>query len=209
MYYVTVPAVTRPRVRFRREAARMISTICNPFLTALTLFVILSHMLANSTSEFWRLLFLSSFFTAIGPMLYTYWCYTHGQISDFDMSVRTERDAVFSGFIAFYFFGTVTLAFCHAPALLVATMAGYTANAVIVGAITHHWKISTHAIGITAPLVVLWILYKPAPLPFFLLIPLVGWARLYLKAHTPAQVIAGTALATVTVLFFFRVYHVG
>ena len=124
------------------------------------------------------------------------------------MSVRSEREAVFGGFIAFYCAGTIVLAISHAPALLVASMAGYTANTIIVGFITRYWKISTHAIGITAPLVALWTLYHPAPLPFFVLIPLVAWARVYLKAHTIAQVVAGTALAACTVIFFFKIYHV-
>ncbi len=200
--------IRRGSIRFRREAARIISTTCNPFLTALTLFVILSYRLADNTSDFWMLLFISSFFTAVGPMIFVFWAYATDKISDLDMSVRSEREAVFGAFIAFYCSGTLVLAATQAPALLIASMAGYTANMVIVGFITRYWKISTHAIGITAPIVALWTLYKPAPLPFFILIPLVAWARVYLKAHTIAQVVAGTALATATVIFFFKIYHV-
>lgn len=200
--------IRRGSIRFRREAARIISTTCNPFVTALTLFVILSFSLANSTAELWRLLAITSFFTAVGPMLFIFWAYSTDRISDLDMSIRSEREAVFGGFIAFYCVGTIVLALTHAPTLLVASMAGYTANTIIVGIITRYWKISTHALGITAPLVALWTLYHPAPLPFFVLIPLVGWARVYLKAHTIAQVVAGTALAAFTVMFFFKIYHV-
>ena len=198
----------RGSLRFRREAARIISTTCNPFITALTLFVILSYSLAHGTGEFWRLLFISAFFTAIGPMLFVFWAYSTDRISDLDMSVRSEREAVFGAFVAFYCIGTLVLGCIHAPLLLVASMAGYSANTIIVGLITRYWKISTHAIGITAPLVALWTLFKPAPLPFFVLIPLVAWARVYLKAHTVAQVIAGTALAAITVIVFFKIYHV-
>jgi membrane-associated phospholipid phosphatase len=195
-------------IRFRRQAARLISTVCNPFLTTLILFVLFSHGLASSTADFWRLLAITSFFTAIGPMLFVYWCYATDRISDLDMSVRSEREAIFGVFVAFYLAGTCALALLHAPALLIASMAGYTANTFIVGIITRYWKISTHALGITAPLVALWVMYKPAPLPFFILIPLVAWARVYLKAHTIAQVVAGTALAAITVIVFFKVYHV-
>lgn len=186
----------------------MISTLCNPFLTTLTFFVILSHALAATTAEFWRLLFLTSFFTAIGPMLFISWCHATGRISDLDMSVRAEREAVFGVFVAFYLGGTLTAAFSHAPALLVASLAGYTANTAIVSIITRYWKISTHTLGITAPLVALWVLYRPAPLPWVVLIPLVAWARVYLKAHTLAQALAGMALAAVTVIAFFKLYHV-
>ncbi len=62
--------------------------------------------------------------------------------------------------------------------------------------------------GITAPLVALTYLYGWDPLPFLILIPLVGWSRVYLKAHTIAQVCAGTLLGAVSVVLFFRIFRV-
>lgn len=141
-------------------------------------------------------------------MLFVLWCYATDRITDLDMSVRSERATLFGVFIMFYFTGTVVLWISHAPALLVATMAGYTLNTTLVGLITRWWKISTHATGIAAPIVVLLAHFGPAPLPLLLLIPLVGWARLYLHAHTPLQVIAGTVLGAGSVLIFLRLFHV-
>jgi membrane-associated phospholipid phosphatase len=194
--------------RVWRDLARIISTIFNPFLTALALFVILAHATARDTGDFWRLLFLSSFFTSIGPMLYVFWLYASDRISDLDMSVRHEREAVFGAFVVFYLAGTIVLWLVHAPTLIVASMAGYTLSTIVVQYITRYWKISTHALGITAPLVVLTVLYKWQPLPFLVLIPMVMWARVYLKAHTVTQVIAGCLLGAFSVAFFFRLFHV-
>jgi membrane-associated phospholipid phosphatase len=95
----------------------------------------------------------------------------------------------------------------HAPALLVASMAGYTAAALVVQYITRYWKISTHALGITAPLVVLIYLYGEQPLPFLVLIPIVAWSRVWLRAHTTLQVLAGIALGATSVLVFFRIFR--
>jgi hypothetical protein len=61
--------------RVWRDLARILSTIFNPFLTALALFVILAHIGAKDTLDFWRLLFVSTFFTSLGPMLYVFWLY--------------------------------------------------------------------------------------------------------------------------------------
>jgi membrane-associated phospholipid phosphatase len=194
--------------RVWRDLARILSTIFNPFLTALALFVILSHIRARTTEEFWSMLFMSTFFTSIGPMLFIFWLYASDRISDLDMSVREEREKVFGVFVVFYLFGTVTLWLSHASSLLIATMAGYTVSTIVVQYITRYWKISTHALGITAPLVVLCLLYGVQPLPFLILIPSVCWARVYLKAHTVAQVIAGAALAAVNVTLFFWLFHV-
>ncbi|MEO6913233.1 MAG: hypothetical protein ABI182_04325 [Candidatus Baltobacteraceae bacterium] len=202
---VVVPIKTR---RVWRDLARIVSTIFNPFLTALALFIILAHARATDTVNFWYLLFLSTVFTSIGPMLYVFWLYATDRISDLDMSIRGERESVFGTFVIFYLLGTVTLWRTHAPLLLVATLAGYTLSTVLVLVITRYWKISTHALGITAPLVALSLLYGKQVLPFFILIPMVAWARVYLKAHTVGQVIAGSVLATGSTVFFFWAFHI-
>ena len=194
--------------RVWRDLARILSTIFNPFLTALALFIILSHIRARTTEEFWWLLFLSTFFTSIAPMLFIFWLYATDRISDLDMSVREEREKVFGVFVVFYLLGTITLWLTHSPRLLIATMAGYSLSTIIVQYITRYWKISTHALGITAPLVALCLLYGRQPLPFLALIPSVCWARVYLKAHTVMQVIAGAVLGALSVVLFFYLFHV-
>jgi len=192
-----------------RDLARIFSTIFNPFLTALALFIILSHARATNVSNFWWLLFLSTFFTSIGPMLFVFWLYSTDRISDLDMSIRSERETVFGAFVVFYLLGTVALWITHSPKLLIAAMAGFTLSTIVVQYITRYWKISTHALGITAPLVALTLLYGWDELfPFWILLPMVCWARVYLKAHTVAQVIAGSALATFSVVFFFWLFKI-
>src|SRR6185437_8512371 len=203
------PVVPLRNRRVWHDLARILSTIFNPFLTALALFVILAHISATDTVDFWRLLFLSTAFTSIGPMLYVFWLYSTDRISDLDMSVRRERELVFSTFVVFYLLGALALWLAHAPRLMIAAMLGYFASTFVVGYITRFWKISTHAIGITAPLVALTMLYGRQPLPFLVLIPMVCWARVYLKAHTIAQVVAGAVLATLTTILFFYLFHVG
>ncbi len=169
--------------------------------------MILAHATAHSTEEFWYLFFLSSFFTSIGPMLFVFWLYATERISDLDMSKRSERETVFGAFVVSYLLGTIILWLTHAPTFLIASMAGYTLSTFIVQYITRYWKISTHALGITAPLVALCIIYGRQPLPFLVLIPTVCWARVYLGAHTVSQVIAGAALAAFSVMLFFRIFH--
>jgi len=210
----SVPTPLRPtpmrssrRRRVLTDLARIFSTICNPFVTALVLFVIIAHQLATDTPTFWKLLFTSTVFTSIGPMLYVLWLYSTDRIADLDMSVRSEREKVFFVFVVFYAIGRCVLWLSHAPPLLTATMAGYTAASLVVQYITRYWKISTHALGITAPLVVMVHLYGLQPLPFLVLIPLVGWSRVWLRAHTVLQVVAGIGLGAFSVLFFFRVFH--
>lgn len=186
----------------------MVSTVCNPFVTPLVLFVLLCAATTQSVPTFWWRVLATAFFTSIAPMLFVFWLYAADRIADLDMSQREEREKVFSVFVVFYLLGTFALWATHAPAVLIASMAGYTAAAFGVQLITRYWKISTHALGITAPLVALTYLYGGEPLPFLVLIPLVGWSRVYLRAHTIAQVVAGTALGALSVVIFFQIFHV-
>jgi membrane-associated phospholipid phosphatase len=208
-----MPRAPRAPVPFRRrrvwsDLARIFSTVFNPFLTSFALFVILAHAFGTGPIGFWELLFASTFFTSIGPMLFVLWLYATDRITDLDMSRRQEREAVFSAFVVFYLAGTIALWLLHAPPMLVASMAGYAASALVVQLITRYWKISTHALGITAPLVVLLVLYGREPIPFLVLIPIVCWARVYLRAHTVTQVVAGCALGAFSVLLFFRIFKI-
>ena len=202
--------ITQLRVRKRvwTDVARIFSTVCNPFLTSLALFVILAGARSTGSRDFMVLLFNSAFFTSIAPMLFIFYLYATDRISDLDMSIRAERERVFIAFVIFYALGAIDLWLIHAPTIMTASMAGYAASALIVQWITRYWKISTHALGVTAPLVALTVLFGERPVPFYALIPLVGWSRVYLRAHTLLQVLAGTLLAIVNTLLFFRVFHV-
>lgn len=205
----TSPLPLRVRPRVWTDTARIFSTVCNPFVTSLALFVILAGARSRGTTDFWVLLFNSAFFTSIGPMLYVFTLYATDRISDLDMSIRSERQKVFGAFVIFFVLGTVDLALIHAPTIMTATMAALAASSLVVQIITMFWKISTHALGITAPLVASLYLFGGKPLPFFVLIPIVGWARVYLKAHTVLQVVAGTALGAVSTVIFFALFRVG
>lgn len=205
---VQAPTPIRVRKRVWTDVARIFSTVCNPFLTSLALFVILAGARSNGPTDFWVLLFNSAFFTSIGPMLFIFYLYATDRISDLDMSIREERERVFIAFVIFYAAGALDLWLIRAPVIMTASMAGYAASALVVQWITRYWKISTHALGITAPLVALTVLYGEKPAPFYALIPIIGWSRVYLRAHTVLQVVAGTLLALVTTLVFFRFFHV-
>jgi len=202
------PHTVRLRPRVWTDVARIFSTVCNPFLTALVLFVILAGARSHDPTDFWILLFNSIAFTSIGPMLYIFWLYATNRISDLDMSVRSERERVFGAFVLSYALGTIDLALIHAPAIMTASMAAYTASSLIVQGITRSWKISTHALGITAPIIALMYIFGREPLPFLILIPIVWWARVYLRAHTVLQVLAGTGLAAISTVTFFAIFRI-
>ena len=119
------------------------------------------------------------------------------------------RILIVAALLSALFVGATHRARADSRPLTLAAMLGYLVSTLIVQYITRYWKISTHALGITAPLTALTLLYGRQPLPFMVLIPMVCWARVYLKSHTIMQVVAGAGLAVATTAFFFSLFHVG
>ena len=189
------------------EFARTLSTIFNPFLCATALFVIVSHVYSASTLHFWELSFAGLLFYAIAPVLSLFYLYLSGRISDFDMSDRIERSRAFLTFVIIDLAAAIVLTLAHAAVQLVAIAWGLFTATVAIMIITRWWKISTHAFGITGPFAVMYVLFGLAPLPYVIIVPLVWWARVYLRAHTASQVFAGAVLAVASTIIVFRLFH--
>jgi hypothetical protein len=160
------------------EFARSLSTIFNPFICATALFIIVARAFSSSTLDFWALSFAGLFFFTIAPMLCVFYLYLSGRISDFDMSDRSERRRAFIAFVIVDLVAALFLTTVHAPTVLV-----------------------------TGPFTVMFLLFGLAPLPYVAIVPLVWWARVYLRAHTIAQVLAGATLAVVSTLAVFRLFR--
>jgi membrane-associated phospholipid phosphatase len=194
--------------RAAAEFARTLSTVFNPFLTATTLFIIVSHAFAyRSTLEFWVYSIIGVVFFAAAPLSFVLYLYLTGRISDFDMSERPERERVFAGFVIIYLFAALALSLARAPVPLQAITWGSWATALTSMIVTRWWKISTHAFGITGPFAAMFLLFNLQPLPYVALVPLVCWARVYLRSHTVGQVLGGAGLAIANTLVIFRLFH--
>jgi membrane-associated phospholipid phosphatase len=194
--------------RAAAEFARTLSTIFNPFLTATALFIIVAHAFANhSTPQFWAYSATGVVFFTIAPLSFVLYLYLTGRISDFEMSERPERERVFAGFVVIYLIAAVALSVIRAPVQLQAITWGCWGTAVASMVVTRYWKISTHAFGITGPFAAMFLLFGLQPLPYAVVVPLVCWARVYLRSHTVGQVIGGASLAVLNSLIVFRLFH--
>lgn len=189
------------------EFARSLSTIFNPFICATVLFVIVARAFSSSTIHFWELSIAGLFFFTIAPMLCVFYLYLSGRIGDFDMSDRLERSRAFIALVIVYTSAALFLMVVRAPTVLIAITWGYVGATVAIMIITRWWKISTHAFGITGPFAVMFLLFGLQPLPYVAVVPLVCWARCYLRAHSVAQVLAGVTLAVISTLAVFRLFH--
>jgi membrane-associated phospholipid phosphatase len=126
--------------------------------------------------------------------------------ADFNISDRKIRQRAYyfaiisylAGAVIFSYFGNkmlCSISFCYATVTF------------SLAAINLRWKISAHTAGVTGPLTALTYVFGSAVLPFHLLVLPVMWLRVKMKAHTFAQVIAGSvAAAIVTFITYLTIW---
>ena len=145
--------------------------------------------------------------TVLLPFILVFALYKAGIISSLTLYKRSDRfiPQIFSCFLYIVLSAGVIYKMGAANPMSLAMIAN-TLSVLGITFITRFWKISTHAAGAMGFLSITGMLYARHPAPHFLVVFLVisvlcisvCFARLYLKAHTVSQVIAGGILGLIT-----------
>ncbi len=96
-----------------------------------------------------------------------------------------------------YAVGVGALIVLGSPILVTLLMFCYATNTAVMFAINVSWRASVHAMGIAGPTMALVFGFGVLGALLSLLLPLVGWSRIRLGAHTPSQVVVGALLGFV------------
>ncbi len=171
--------------------AHFTSNILIPPTWSLILIWVLAIKYGHSAGLIFAWGIVGSIFAAILPVLYVGWLQRHGKISHFHIPIRSERNAPYLLSLGLLIFAYFFLWILKAPSLLLAATLASVGNTFFIFIVNIFWKISAHMMGAAAPLVAFSFAFGKWVLPFFLLLVLIGWSRVRLKAHTLAQVIAG------------------
>lgn len=176
----------------KEPLANFISTVSNPPLVAIPVFLVINYALLYEGDWLWFST-ISIFFVSILPII-TSSLWIKKKNLEVDMPQREDRIYPLLLVILSYTIGVVVLYTLGAPLLTTVLMICYLTNTIVVLMISLYWKISIHAMGIAGPATVIIYLFGWPGLLFSLLVPLVLWSRLYLKRHTSAQLMVGTGL---------------
>jgi membrane-associated phospholipid phosphatase len=178
-----------------KKFSSVISFIFNPLLIAVYVFssLIFSHNhLAHK--EKWILWFVTLFFVTILPTIYLMNLRKRKEIQSLDIDDRKKRIVpLLLGFVCFSI-GFIILYLLNAPGIVLGLMFCYVSNTLIVWLITIFWKVSVHAIGVSGPMMALFIYFGQYVLPLFIIVVLIGMSRIVLNKHTPMQVMVGTGI---------------
>jgi len=185
----------------RESLAKAVTLLMNAPLLAVATFVYI--YLTDITGPSPTVLLTAIFFSGILPVLIIFIQRRSGIVKEMMINERDERTKPFLGAIFSYVLGLLTLAYLGAPVATIYLMACYLVNSLFMMIITLRYKISIHASGVAGPATFLVYQYGVRLWPLTLVMVVVGWARLELKAHTVGQIVWGvlvTVLLTLTQL---------
>jgi membrane-associated phospholipid phosphatase len=191
--------------------ARILTYIFHPLLIPtygmILLYKVFSRMyfLDGDPRIFWLLLGITLITTCLLPAMSSYILLRSGMLKSLEMNERRERILPYLTTAMYYLFAFYMLRDFPVPAGMLTAMRLFTLGgaAAIVGTmvINFYWKISAHTvaigglIGAVLALSMLLPMVPPELLYIVLLLGgIVGYARLRLDAHSPAQVYAGYLL---------------
>lgn len=120
-----------------------------------------------------------------------------GRITDVHVALREQRTMPF----VVATIGAIILAVAYwltgAPKELSALAISLIVSGILFGIITQFWKVSIHAAAYTGAVIMVVFLVKPLFLWLLIFLPLIIWARLVRKKHSPAEAIAASILNAV------------
>lgn len=188
----------------RKRIAGLTSNILNPFLVSLIIIVLLSFESASGISDALKWSFILAAISILPVFLAAVYLLRKGRLDGIFTAVRKQRTAIYvlSGVCAAV--GYIILLFSKAPLMLRAAFATGLSGVVTFTVINLWWKISLHTALVAALVTVMVILYGWIATAGVVLVLLIAWARLALKQHSLAQVVAGAVLAAlITVAAFY------
>ena len=184
--------------------AELVSYIFHPLLIVIPTLVIAMVSLGNTLGQaiFWTV--LSVVIVNLPMALLLFWGVRSGKYSDASVSIREQRTSIYAVGGTCLVILLAVLIIGKAPVVIIACLISAVIATALGYWINRYTKLSLHSAamaGCTA--VLLW----TAPLIGVIMAvfaPLVGWARIRLKHHTPVQILIGWMVSMVCVFVVFQ-----
>lgn len=197
------------------KIAKTISTLTNPPIICIPLFLIICMVLSFENGnfnlgKFIVLEIISLVFTSALPMaIIVFWAKKLN--TDRDISNREDRYTPLIVGIVSYFIGFLISLILNLDNFLTVLLLCYSINTGVVLLITIKWKISVHTTALSGPVAALILLLGPFGAIFGVIYPILIWSRVTLNKHTLAQAICGGVqgffLTVLEAYLFFIVFN--
>ena len=186
--------------------ARIVSTIFIP--PSFTLISFLFIAIKDETALLAKLtvIFTAFIFGFALQLISFFYFYRKGIISDVDAKMKSERNFPYIVSILIFTIGLIVLLIAGVNKLAIAFWFCYISNTFIVILINRYFKISIHMMGAAGPFALFIFLLGFNAVIILPLLFVIGWSRLSLKVHTPAEVIIGALFGFFSVYFQLSIF---
>jgi membrane-associated phospholipid phosphatase len=182
---------------YRHLVAEVVSWVFFPPLVGTVFFIFLVFWYSSDITEGLKWMILMSPFLLFIPLIFFAVSYKLGWVHDIDLSNREERPVFLLVFVLGLTAASAVLYFMNVPTKLFVYVFSGLIMTIVTSIITLNWKISFHTAATTSVVTAINILGGLRFAPFFLLIPIIAWARIVLKKHTFWQVVGGFVVALI------------
>ncbi len=179
----------------RQRIAHLVSNLFNPFLIAFITIVLIILDTSSSITDGLKWAAMALVLSVLPVFAYLVYQLRRKKLDSVFPESQGQRKKIYLTASVTAAVGCGVMWLVKAPELLaVSFTAGLVAIVVFMG-INFYWKISLHAAFISAAAMILTVIYGTRAVWVFVFLVPVTWARLELKMHTLAQMIAGIVLS--------------
>jgi membrane-associated phospholipid phosphatase len=187
----------------KETLAKLISSVLNPFIVAITTLALLAFQCTNTAREAVTWIFISIAISIFPVVSVVFVLVRRRKLDGFFSNPREQRNSVYLLASVLGIIDCILYWCVHAPRLLSVLFTTGLIAVIIFMAINYYWKISLHTAFITGAVVVLVIIFNWRAVFTVVFIPLVGWSRIVLKQHNTYQVLVGGLLSVIIVAGIF------
>jgi membrane-associated phospholipid phosphatase len=179
------------------RVANVISWVISPIVVAPAVYIAIVMLGCAGdvkSMSYLMVLFLSS---TIAPILLISGLKKIGRISDYNITFREQRFLPLLVLIAVNALGYEFMKQLNPPRLLTGILLFNAVNTVFILLVTLQWKISIHLFTFSSSIGLLFMQFGTVSLWLLLLVPLLMWSRIVLKAHNFMQTLVGALVGFV------------
>ncbi len=186
------------------KLAQVVSYVFHPLLVVIPTLVIAMVRLGSTLGQalFWTILSIA--IVNLPMALLLLWGVRSGKYTDASVSVREQRTSIYAVGGTCLVILLAVLVIGKAPAVIIACLISAVIATALGYWINRYTKLSLHSAAMAGCIaVLLW----TAPLIGAIMAafaPLVGWARIRLKHHTPGQILLGWMVSMICVFVVFQ-----
>ena len=174
--------------------AFLISWVISPVVVAPVAYFLVAFFGFRDDPSRWNYLLVLFLASTIVPILLIYGLKKIGKVSDYNITFREQRFLPLLVMVGVNFLGYELMQQLEAPRIFTGILLFNAVNTVLILLITLQWKISVHLLTLASAIALLYLQFGVVAFWLFLLVPVLMWSRVYLKAHTFMQTLVGSLI---------------